>query len=246
MQQHALVDVGDLERGRRPRRRSQPSTSRSRITSRWPAGSVSIASSMSDQRLALLDLLGGPATRRRRPCVGRLGGGRRGRDQRSGVEAELLVLEPGAADAENGRPPPLALAPRLGPVGEDPEQPCAQARSALEASRSPVDGEPGLLHHLLRDRAVAHVHPRHPQHRGAVAAEQLGEGVLLASAQPLDSAWSASSSPGAAWGPLDRSSSRAMRALSSRASPPRAAIRRRQTRLLPSASVRAPRHPLQR
>ena len=94
------------------------------------------------------------------------------------VDGRLVVGV--AAEAREGHAAALALAPRLGRVREDPEDPGLQRRAALEAVEALEDAEPGFLDDLLGDGAARDEHHRHPQHRGPVAAEQLAEGGFVA------------------------------------------------------------------
>src|SRR6266571_7704771 len=75
--------------------------------------------------------------------------------------AEALGLERSLGDAGRlelgkGDRPPLAVRLRLGPVGQDAEDPGLQRGAALEAVDPAEDRLPGLLHDLLGGRAARH------------------------------------------------------------------------------------------
>ena len=80
----------------------------------------------------------------------------------------------------------LALAAAHRDVGEDPEDPGLERRAALEPVDPAHHRDPGLLHDLLGDRARGHVGLRDPDHRRAVAVDQLGERRLVAVAESGD------------------------------------------------------------
>ena len=144
---------------------SKPSTSRSVITARWFSGSVPIGGG--DAPAGLVGeqpLLGhvARAARARRPMAG----------PAVAVAEEAIRLDGRlvvgvAAEAREGHAAALALAPRLGRVREDPEDPGLQRRAALEAVEALEDAEPGFLDDLLGDGTARHEHHRHPQHRRA-------------------------------------------------------------------------------
>ena len=71
-------------------------------------------------------------------------------------------------------------------VDQDPEDPGAQAGAALEEPQPAQHTEPGLLHDLLRGGVGPDVSAGHPQHRGRPGPHDLGEGLLVPGAQPVD------------------------------------------------------------
>jgi hypothetical protein len=82
--------------------------------------------------------------------------------------------------------PTLTLGPRLGDVREDPEQPGLERRASFEAADAGERAEPGLLHDLLGNRAVAHEQHRHPEHRRAVRPDERQEDRFVARLEALD------------------------------------------------------------
>lgn len=102
-----------------------------------------------------------------------------------------------ASDA-NGYRAALSRTSPPGLVGENAEDPPLQRRTALEALEVGDDHKPGVLHHLLGYSARRAVHERQAQHRSRVTIQELDEGRLVASSQPLND------HPLDGYGPLSR------------------------------------------
>ena len=80
----------------------------------------------------------------------------------------------------------LALATRLRRVDEDAEDPRLERRPAFEAVEPAEHAEPGVLDDLLGDGARAHERLGDPEHRRAVALDELHERLLVTIPQPFD------------------------------------------------------------
>jgi len=77
----------------------------------------------------------------------------------------------------------LAHTARLGDVDHHGEKPSAQGGSALEVVDALEQCDPRFLDHLFGDLGAGHVSTGHPQHRGCVLVDELGEGGFVAVTQ---------------------------------------------------------------
>ena len=73
-----------------------------------------------------------------------------------------------------------------GAVEHDAGHPGRQRGAARKAVEAGDDRKPGVLHHLLRGRALAHDGLRESDERGVVPPEERAEGGLVAGAQPRE------------------------------------------------------------
>ena len=117
--------------------------------------------------------------RRRRPGAGSVEGA-------VGDDLRAVARGPAPGQLSQHDRPALSLASRLGPVGEDAEQPRLQRRAPVEAIDAAEDGEPGLLDDILGRRLASHVEPSNSQQRRLVAIDEESEGRLAPAPQVID------------------------------------------------------------
>ena len=182
MQQHALVGLGDVERRAHLLGAVALDVAHADdgLLGEWQLGDGAHGDA---NRLAVLDASWSaavPVGRERAPAA-------RVRLVRAaeafGVDGRRVVLGRQRGERHAAR---LARAARLGLVDEDREDPRLQRRAALEAVEAVDDAEPGLLHDLLRDRAVLHVGARHREHRAVEAGDERLERLLVAGAETFE------------------------------------------------------------
>ena len=123
------------------------------------------------QSLSTEEPLLGPALRRRSPLPV---------DEAVGIDRGLELERRERSRAR------LPLPACLRPVRDDAEDPRLERRAALEAVDAVQDGDPALLHDVLRDRPARDVHQRHAQEGGLVHADELLERLLVPVAERLD------------------------------------------------------------
>jgi len=104
--------------------------------------------------------------------------------ERARVERRQVEVVPG--EGREGHAAVLPLAPCLGRVDQDPEDPGAQGRTALEPIETLDDPEPRLLHDLVGDRVARDVHPGYPAHRRAQLVHEHHERGLVTRPESLD------------------------------------------------------------